>query len=70
MFYIVSKLLGILVLPVNALIIPSIIGAGALFTRFAKAGRFLVALAAQGYLLCGFGPVGTILARRLEDRFP
>jgi len=70
MFYFASKLLGIFVLPVNALIILSIIGAGALFTRFAKAGRILVALAALGCLLCGFGPAGTILARPLEDRFP
>ena len=69
MFFFISKLLGILVLPVNVLIFLAVIGAVALFTRFAKAGRILVAVAAGGYLLCGFGPIGTILARPLEDRF-
>jgi len=67
MFYFVSKLLGIVVLPVNALIYLAVIGAGMLFTKLAKAGRITVA--AGGYLLCGFGPVGTIQARPLEDRF-
>jgi len=70
MFFFVSKLFGVLVLPINALVILAVMGACALFTRFAKAGRILVTAALLGLLFCGFGPVGTFLARPLEDQFP
>jgi uncharacterized SAM-binding protein YcdF (DUF218 family) len=70
MFFYVSKILWALVAPSNLLGLAAAVGAITLFTRFAHAGRRLVAATALLYLACGFGPVGAILLRPLEDRFP
>lgn len=70
MFFFASKILWMLFAPSNLLGFAAAIGAVALFTRFARSGRWLVAVAAFLYLACGFGPVGALLLRPLEDRFP
>jgi uncharacterized SAM-binding protein YcdF (DUF218 family) len=70
MFFYLSKILWALVAPSNLLGLAAIVGAIALFTRFARVGRRLVTAAAVLYLACGLGPVGAILLRPLEDRFP
>jgi uncharacterized SAM-binding protein YcdF (DUF218 family) len=70
MFFYASKILWALVAPSNLLGLVAAVGAIALFTRFARAGRRLVAGTALVYLACGLGPVGAILLRPLEDRFP
>jgi len=69
MLFFASKLLGILIIPGNMLFFLALAGACALYFRFTRLGRSLVLIAAVGFALCGFGPVGNILARPLEDRF-
>jgi uncharacterized SAM-binding protein YcdF (DUF218 family) len=56
--------------PANLLIFLSVVGAALLFTRAWRSGRNLLVAVAAAYLVCGFGPLGAILIRPLEDRFP
>jgi uncharacterized SAM-binding protein YcdF (DUF218 family) len=56
--------------PANLFVFLSLIGAALLFTRAWHRGRNLLVGVAVAYLLCGFGPLGGILIRPLEDRFP
>lgn len=70
MFFLASKILWAMSAPPNLLGFAMALGAVALFTRFARAGRWLVLATAVVYLACGFGPVGAALMRPLEDRFP
>src|SRR6266550_3114029 len=69
MLFFAGKLLGILLIPGNMLFFLALAGAGALYFRFTRLGRSLVLIAALGFVVCGFGPVGNILSRPLEDRF-
>ena len=46
------------------------LGAALSLTRFARAGRRLVAATAIGLALAAFSPLGSLLLRPLEDRFP
>ena len=69
MLFLAEKLLGILVIPGNFVFFLALAGACALYFRFTRLGRSLVLIAALGVVLCGFGPVGNILSRPLEDRF-
>jgi uncharacterized SAM-binding protein YcdF (DUF218 family) len=70
MFFVLSKILWFVVAPVNLLTIILFGGAVLLFTRFMRAGRALVVLALAGFFTLGVLPVGTIMLRALEDRFP
>lgn len=70
MFFILSKLLWALVAPINLLALILFAGTGLMFTRFAKSGRRLVVIAAAGFFVIGVLPVGAIMMRVLEDRFP
>jgi uncharacterized SAM-binding protein YcdF (DUF218 family) len=70
LFFVLSKTLGIMLLPVNFLIGIGLLGAILLVTRFASLGRkFLIA----GFVLlalAGFSPLGNLLIYPLESRFP
>lgn len=70
MFYIASRIFWFLFSPVSVLAFLTLAGVAALFTRFARSGRYLLAGIVVIDVLCGFGPVGAILVRPLEDRFP
>ncbi|MBX9759571.1 MAG: YdcF family protein [Beijerinckiaceae bacterium] len=70
MFFVLSKVLWALVAPFNLLALLVVAGACLLFTRFAKTGRRMVALAAVGFLVLGASPLGVVMLRVLEDRFP
>jgi uncharacterized SAM-binding protein YcdF (DUF218 family) len=70
MFFYISKIFWALAAPSNLLGLTAAVGAIALFTRFARAARWLVAASALTYIACGLGPVGALLLRPLEDRFP
>src|SRR5215831_8114220 len=65
-----SGLFWFLFSPARLLVFLAAFGAILLFTRRWRSGRNLLAGVAAAYLICGFGPVGTILIRPLEDRFP
>lgn len=70
MFLTMSKLLGGLLIPSNVLVFAAVAGVLALLFRWRRLGTLLLWTAALGLLVLGFGPVGSILMRPLEDRFP
>nr|WP_249803423.1 YdcF family protein [Bradyrhizobium zhengyangense] len=65
-----SKTLGALSILPNLLAVAGLIGCLLLLTRFASVGRKLATLSLLTLAICGFTPVGSLLLRPLEDRFP
>ena len=65
-----SKTVGYLALPTNFLLALGLIGALLLLTRFARAGRWLMAVALVLLAICAFSPLGNFLLYPLEQRFP
>jgi uncharacterized SAM-binding protein YcdF (DUF218 family) len=70
LFFVLSKTLGILALPTNALIGLGILGAILSPTRFFSLGRKLMVASILLLAVCGFSPFGNILLYPLEERFP
>ncbi len=73
MFFLLSKLLWIAAAPVTLLLLAVLIGsalAGLRRPAMARTGRRLALTGAVLLLLCGLFPLGTLLLRPLEDRFP
>lgn len=70
MFFVLSKTLGIMALPVNLLIGIGVVGAILLLTRFARLGRGLMVISLLLLAVCGFSPLGNLLIDPLEQRFP
>lgn len=69
MFFVLSKVLWIVAAPTNLLLGLALVGALA-GLRGRRWGRRLVVGAASALLLCGVLPVGRVVLRPLEDRFP
>ena len=70
MFFVLSKTLGIMALPLNFLIALGVLGSLLLLTRFFRLGRALLVLSVLMLAVCGFAPVGNLLLYPLESRFP
>jgi uncharacterized SAM-binding protein YcdF (DUF218 family) len=70
LFFALSKTIGVLLLPVNLLILLGVLGVLLLATRWARFGRFLLAASMLLLALCGFSPLGSALIYPLETRFP
>lgn len=70
MFFLLSKTLGIMLLPTNFLIGIGLAGALLLATRFASAGRRLLIASVALLAISGFSPLGYLLLYPLEERFP
>ncbi|WP_029586214.1 YdcF family protein [Bradyrhizobium sp. URHD0069] len=70
MFFVLSKTLGIMLLPTNFLIGIGVLGAILLATRFASLGRKLLIASVALLAICGFSPLGNLLLSPLESRFP
>ena len=70
MFFILSKLLGVLVDPTTFLLLVAALGLLLGVTRYARAGRRLSIGAAIVFALVCFSPLSAMLLRPLEDRFP
>ena len=70
MFFAASKILAFVAVPSNLLILLAVLGALLLGTRFARAGRGLLAGALALIVVIGLTPVGMALVGCLEDRFP
>lgn len=66
----VSKFVWFLLEPSTALTLATAIGALMCWTRAVRWGRRLGLLGGVGLLVLGFSPLGTVLLRPLEDRFP
>ena len=69
MFFVLSKTLGVMLLPTNFLIALGVAGA-LLMTRFAASGRRLLVTSVVLLAICGFSPLGNLLLYPLEQRFP
>jgi uncharacterized SAM-binding protein YcdF (DUF218 family) len=70
MFFIASKVLGYLLVPVHLLLFGAFLGAIAASGRFARSGRRLAIFCLAALILIGVFPGSTLLVRPLEDRFP
>lgn len=70
MFFVLSKTIGIALLPGNFLILIGLVGVLLLATRWARLGRKLLVASVVLVALCGFSPLGNLLLHPLEARFP
>jgi uncharacterized SAM-binding protein YcdF (DUF218 family) len=70
LFFLLSKTLGVLLLPTNFLILAGLVGLALLATRFFSLGRKLLTASLVLLALCGFSPLGIWLYYPLEQRFP
>jgi len=70
LFFVLSKTLGIMLLPTDLLIFAGIAGALLLATRWASLGRRLMVASLLLLAICGFSPLGNWLLYPLESRFP
>jgi uncharacterized SAM-binding protein YcdF (DUF218 family) len=70
MFFTVSKIFWLIAEPITLAIIIGIVGIVLGFTRFARAGRVLIAGAILVLAAGLLTPLGALLIRPLEDRFP
>jgi uncharacterized SAM-binding protein YcdF (DUF218 family) len=70
LFFVLSKTLGLMLLPTNFLIGAGLLGAILLATRFASLGRKLMVASVVLLAICGFSPLGKLLLYPLESRFP
>jgi uncharacterized SAM-binding protein YcdF (DUF218 family) len=70
LFFVLSKTLGIMLLPTNFLIAVGLLGAVLLATPFARLGRKLLIGSIVLLAICGFSPLGNWLLYPLEQRFP
>ncbi len=70
LFFVLSKTLGIMLLPTNFLIGVGLVGVILLATRFARLGRNLAVASVVLLAICGFSPLGNWLIYPLEQRFP
>lgn len=69
MFFIASKLFWFVAAPTNLFLILSGLGFAALFTRWQKLARGLLAAGAAGLVVIGTTPLPRALVRPLENRF-
>jgi uncharacterized SAM-binding protein YcdF (DUF218 family) len=70
MFFIASKIFWLVAEPVSLAIIVGVLGILLGFTRFARAGRALMTCAIIGLAVGLLTPLGALLLRPLEERFP
>lgn len=70
MFFVLSKTVGIILMPTNLLVLLGILGVLLLATRFASFGRKLLIASILLIAICGFSPLGNLLLYPLEHRFP
>jgi uncharacterized SAM-binding protein YcdF (DUF218 family) len=70
LFFVLSKTIGIMLLPANFLVGIGLVGAILLATRFAALGRKLMIASVALLAICGFSPIGNLMLYSLEQRFP
>ena len=70
MFFVLSKTIGIALLPGNFLIGIGLLGLILLATRWARLGRTLLIASVVLVAICGLSPLGNLLLYPLEARFP
>ena len=70
MFFYLSKLFWFFASPSNLALMVAIVGIVLLFKRGVGYGRMIVAAGVSGLAVLAFTPIGPVLIRPLEDRFP
>jgi uncharacterized SAM-binding protein YcdF (DUF218 family) len=70
MYFVLSKTIGFLAVPSNAIMLIIILGLLLWPTRYGRCGRRLTVVGALLLLIAGLSPVGTALLVPLENRFP
>ncbi len=70
MFFALSKVLGFLATPSNAIGLIGVVGLLLLMTRCRRLATGFLALSVALFALCGLGPVGDALMLPLSERFP
>ncbi|MGV7215680.1 YdcF family protein [Bradyrhizobium sp. UFLA05-112] len=70
MFFVLSKTLGVALLPINFLVELGILSLVLMATRFARTGRRLAVAVLVLLALTAFSPLGKLLLYPLESRFP
>jgi uncharacterized SAM-binding protein YcdF (DUF218 family) len=70
MFFLASKLLWYLLIPLHLLLFAILLGVLAARGRFARAGRWLAIISLAILVIAGILPGSAFLIRPLEDRFP
>jgi uncharacterized SAM-binding protein YcdF (DUF218 family) len=70
LFFVLSKTIGIILLPTNFLICAGLFGTVLLATRWARLGRWLLVTVVLLLAICGFSPLGNLMLYSLEQRFP
>jgi uncharacterized SAM-binding protein YcdF (DUF218 family) len=70
LFFVLSKTIGVTLIPTNFLIGIGLLGVLLLLTRFGRLGRALMVASIVLLAIAGFSPVGNWLLYPLESRFP
>jgi uncharacterized SAM-binding protein YcdF (DUF218 family) len=70
MFFVLSKVLGFVAVPSNAIAAICLFGALLWLLRWRRAGRVMLALGIGLLLLFGYSPAGEMLLLPLSERFP
>jgi uncharacterized SAM-binding protein YcdF (DUF218 family) len=70
LFFVISKTLGIILLPTNFMIGLGLIGVILLATRWRRLGRRLMIVSLALLAICAWSPLGKLLLYPLETRFP
>jgi len=70
MFFVLSKSLALLFLPSNFLILLGLAGVGLMTTRRKRCGAFMTAASLVLLVAASLLPIGNLLSRPLEERFP
>ena len=70
MFFILSKTLGVFLVPSNLIMTLGGIGLGLTFSKYRQTSRWLLAYCVAALLICGLSPIGPLMLLPLENRFP
>jgi len=70
MSFLISKVVGFLLLPSNLVALIGILGLVALLLRWRRLGAALMAVSVVALALAGWSPLGALPLKILEDRFP
>jgi uncharacterized SAM-binding protein YcdF (DUF218 family) len=70
LFFVLSKTLGIMLIPTNFLLGIGVLGVILLATRLASLGRKLMIASLALLAIAGFSPLGNLLLYPLDSRFP
>jgi uncharacterized SAM-binding protein YcdF (DUF218 family) len=70
LFFLLSKLVGWFAIPSNTIGFVGLVGLLLMATRWRRAGRAFALASLALFVVCGFTPLGRVLALPLEQRFP